>query len=118
MQYVLDAFLLLQVADLGTTVVDAVGDDGPAVVRARLDQVELIAAARAVLGLVERAGHRMEREALRAAVAVGVDLRCHTLLTYEWVVARHAAVIVQAEDIAGVVAVVLRIIAAAAVANA
>ena len=47
--------------------------DRPAVVLARLDQVQLVAARRTVLGLPQLVGDRIERQALRVAVAVAPD---------------------------------------------
>ena len=61
----LHAFLVASRVDLGAErVVRAVADDGPAVVLALLDDVELVAALRAVLGLPERARRRVEARGL------------------------------------------------------
>src|SRR3954471_4419534 len=53
----------------------AVADDRPAVVRARLQDVDLVAAVGAVLVLPDFAGVRIGREAERAAMAERVDFR-------------------------------------------
>ena len=55
-------------------IIDAVADHRPAVVLARLDDVDLVAALRAVLLLPELAVGGIEGEALRVAVAIGPDL--------------------------------------------
>ena len=65
--------LLGLVGNRGAVVVDAVGDDGPAVVVAALDAVQLVAAPRAVLGCPEVAGHRVPGHSLDVAVAVAPD---------------------------------------------
>src|SRR5688572_7523254 len=56
-----------------------VAHDRPAVVLAGTDDVELVAAIRAVLALPELAGHGMEREPERVAVTDRIDLRPETL---------------------------------------
>src|SRR5690606_571550 len=66
-------------------VVDAVAVDRPAVVGALLDQVELVAALRAVLTLPDVAVG-IDREALRAAVPVAPDLRPGVRTPHEGVV--------------------------------
>ena len=50
------AFLCLEGGDGGAVIVSAVGDDGPAVIDAGADEVDLVAAEGAVLGLCWRPG--------------------------------------------------------------
>src|SRR5690606_3845546 len=94
--------------DRVAVVVDAVADDGPAVVAAGPDEVELVATARPVLVRPDIARFRMDREALRVAVAVAPDLGQCALAVHERVVRGDAAVLVQADDGALVVREVLR----------
>src|SRR5690606_31234497 len=95
--------------DLGAErVVGAVADHGPAVVLALLDEVELVAALRAVLRLPERVRLGVPNETLRVAVAVAPDLRQRAGAADERIVVRHGAVVVQADDLALVAAQVLR----------
>ena len=86
-------------ADRRAVVVDAVGDDRPAVVAPGLDAVELVAAARAVLRGPELARHRVEREPLGVAVAVAPDAGESARAPHEGVVLRHAAVVEHAVDL-------------------
>ena len=71
----LHAGLRRALVDLRAAVVDAVADHRPAVVLALLDDVDLVAAARAVLVRPQLAGRRMQRRALHIAVAVAPDFR-------------------------------------------
>ena len=64
----------------------ALGDVDPAVVVALLDHVDLVAAVRAELGFPQLAGHGIDRQAERVAVAGGPDLRLVALLADERVV--------------------------------
>ena len=89
-------------------VVDPVAHDRPAVVPARQDQVDLVSALRAVLVEPEVAGLGMEREALRVAVAVAVDVLERALGSDERIVGGDAPVVVQAHDHAVVGGEVLR----------
>src|SRR5262249_10383851 len=89
-------------------VVRAVTDDGPAVVLALLDEVDLVAALRAVLGLPERARGGGERETLRIAVAPAPDLGQRALPSAERIGLRNRAVVVQPHDLALAAAQVLR----------
>ena len=75
------------------SVVDAVADNGPAVVAAGLDQVELVSALRAVLVLPQVAGPRVDGHPLGVAVAVGPYLRLRALHVHERVVGGDAAVV-------------------------
>src|SRR6185503_1385723 len=105
----LHSFLVAGRVDLGAErVVRAVTDDGPAVVLALLDDVELVAALRTVLALPERVGGPVEVEALRIAMAVTPDLGQRAGAADERVVLRDAAVVVQANDLALTAAQVLR----------
>src|SRR5690554_4792302 len=64
-----------RVADGGSAVLDAVGDDGPAVVCTRFDQVQLIAASGAELVDPQCARFGVQVDALWVSVAVAVDFR-------------------------------------------
>src|SRR5688572_28762097 len=94
--------------DQAGRVVDAIADDRPAVVLALLDAIQLVAALRPMLVRPQVAGLRVDDEALRVAMAVAPDLRARALATDERVVRRHAAVVVEAQDLALVVRQVLR----------
>ena len=82
-------------------VVIAVADDRIAVVRAALHEIQLVAAPRPHLDVPEPA-LRVEREPERIAVAERPDLRRHAAAIRERVVGRHAAVVVEAHDLAEV----------------
>ncbi len=84
----------------GAIVIHAVGDDGPAVVEAFFDQIEFVAAARAVLGVEEFAGYGVEGEALRVAVAVAPYSSIGFGVTDEGIISGDAAVVVEAMDFA------------------
>src|SRR6202035_1686059 len=60
--------------DRGARIVDPVHDHWPAVILAFLDDVELVAAARTMLGFPQTAGSRIERQAFLAPGAIGPDL--------------------------------------------
>src|SRR5690606_15773305 len=98
-------------------VVDAVRDSWPAVVAARAHQVALVAAPGAVLRCPEFAGLGVPSHALRVAVSVAVDLGAEALAPDEGVVLRNAAVVMQPDYRACVIARVLRAIALAALAR-
>src|SRR5581483_7415560 len=100
-----------RLVDLRAVIVDAIADHRPAVVLALLDEVDLIAAARAVLLLPQFAADRMKGEALRVAVAVAPDLRTCALSADERIVLRNAAVRRDAHDLAVVDGEVLRLVA-------
>src|SRR5215510_2711884 len=70
----LHAGLLGAGVDFGATVVDTVADHRPSVVFAGFRDVDLIAAARAVLVHPQLAAGWVERGALRVAVAIAPDL--------------------------------------------
>ncbi len=118
MQRLFQPFLGRAFADLGAGIIAAIGDDRPAIVLARLDQVNLIAAARAVLDGVEFAGGLVERDALRVAVALRPDFRERLSSRPERVIGRDAAVGIDMYDRARIVLPVLRAIAIAAIADA
>src|SRR5258706_8842722 len=80
-------------------VVDTTGHDGPSVVFALLHDVQLVAAARAVLVFPEAAGRWVERHALLVAHTVGPDLRKNPGLTEERIAGRRSAVIRDVDDL-------------------
>src|SRR5262245_298804 len=80
----------------------------PAVVAARLDDVDLIAAVRAHLGLPDRFRWLVPDETLGRAMAERVDFGPVTLFDDERVVLRHRAVRVVAQDLAAQAHRVLR----------
>ena len=96
-------------ADLGTRVVDAVADDRPAVVGARFDQIELIAAARTVLDGPDLAACRIDRERLGIAMPVTPDLGPGISAPDEGIVLRDAAIRIQARHLAEIAAQILRL---------
>src|SRR5690606_34272576 len=81
-------------------IVDAVGGQGPAVVEAGAGEVDLVAAARAVLAFPELAGARIDGQALGVAVAVAPDLRARAVAADAGIVRRDAAVQAQADQLA------------------
>src|SRR5262249_36900080 len=97
--------------DLGARIVDAVADHRPAVVLAGLRDVDLVAATWAVLVRPQLPGLRMDRGALRIAVAVAPDFRLGARAVDERIARRHRAVRPQPHDLAQMVAEVLRLIA-------
>ena len=78
--------------DLRTVVIDAIADHRPAIVLAFADDVDLVAAARAVLNLPEIAGCRIEREALSVAVAAAGEALRDSALDLERVDRSRVAV--------------------------
>src|SRR6185503_7284904 len=93
-------------------IVAAVAHHRPTVVLARADDVELVAAVGAVLALPNVAGDRVHGEAERAPVAERIDRRVPALLPRERIVLGHAAVVVEAQDLAGRRHVILSVAAA------
>src|SRR3546814_18029267 len=79
-------------ADLLAGIVDPVGDHRPAVIAPGLRDVDLVAAARAMLVQPDGAGLRADRHALDVAMAVGPDFRLRAGAADEGIVGRHAAV--------------------------
>src|SRR5580692_7809224 len=83
------------------------GDEGPAVIGALFDQVEFVAAARAVLNLIEIAIGR-ESQALGTADAIGPDLRQRPGLSGERIAGRRRAVLGDADHLAQMGVEILR----------
>src|SRR5438552_2543258 len=79
--------------DRSLVVVLAVRAQYPPVVLARLDAIQLVAAARPELRGPDLAGHRMQRQAGRVAMTERVDLRSKACLADERVVLRDGAVV-------------------------
>src|SRR5262249_38903021 len=99
--------------NLRAAVVDAIADHRPAIVLALLDDVDLVAALRAVLLLPQFSAHRMEREALRIAMSVAPDFAARARASDERIVRRDRAVGGDAHDLAVVDAKILRRVARA-----
>src|SRR4029077_20268500 len=97
-------------------VLTPVTDNRPAVVLPRLDDVDLVAAVRALLARPEVAVHRIEREALLVPLPERVDLRTESRAADERVVLRHRAVVIHADDLAEVIARILSAIGTIAIA--
>ena len=89
-------------------IVDAARDQRPAVVLAFLDDVQLVAAARAVIVLPQTAGSRIERQPFGAAHAVRPDLGKDARLADERIVGRRRPIRRDANDLAEVVVELLR----------
>src|SRR5690606_1009471 len=81
-------------------IVDAVGRQGPAVILACHGDIDLVAAARAVLMSPHFPRPGVQRPALLVSVAVRPDLRARTLCSDKWIVVRHAAVRMQPYQLA------------------
>src|SRR5688572_11983342 len=94
------------------------GHDRPAIVRTGLDAIHFVLTARgkeparSMLGLVQHARVRMEREALPVAMAERVHRR-----SGERVVRRHRAVLLEPEDLAAKGAAILRSVLLLAIAR-
>ena len=88
--------------------------DRPAVVGARLQDVDFVAAVRSHFVLPHLAGRRMHGEAERVAVAERVDLRLVSGASDERVVRRHGAIVIEAQHLARVAVRILRAAAVAA----
>ncbi len=78
----------------------ALAGDTPAVIVARLDDVDLVAAGGAVLGLPEQAGGGIESQAFGIAVAIGPDRAQRARRGHEGIVLGDGAVIVETMDLA------------------
>ncbi len=76
------------------------GRDRPAVIRATLDDIQLITALGAMLVGPQRPGPGVERGALLIAMAIGPYLGANALLAHERIVFRYAAVRIDAHDLA------------------
>ena len=100
--------LCVILADRRAWIVDAVHDHRPAVILAFLDDVQLVAAARSVIVLPQATGSRIERQAFRAAHAVGPDLGQHARLTDERIVGRRRAIRRDVNDLAEMIVELLR----------
>src|SRR5437867_2646145 len=86
----------------------AVGDDRPAIVQASLDDVDLVAALRAVIGLPQLAGFWMNGQPQGVPNAQSVNLRLVPGPADEWIVFGRAPIFIQTENLAGVLGRVLR----------
>ena len=75
----LHAGLLRAFVDARAAIIDAVADHRPAVILSGLRNVDLVAAARAVLVHPQFSARGIDRGALRIAVAVGPDFRLRAL---------------------------------------
>ena len=94
-------------------IIDAVADHRPAVILALADDVDLVAAARAVFDLPEIAGSRVDRETLLIAVAVAPDFRLRVGAADKWIVCRRRAVGRDPDQLAEMIGKVLRLVAMA-----
>src|SRR3954469_13849667 len=97
--------------DLRAGVIDAEADHRPAVVLALGDDIDLVAAARAVLDFPELAGDGMDREALFVAMAITPDLGPGSVAADERIVRRCSAIRRDADQLAEVIAEILRLVA-------
>src|SRR5581483_3931633 len=105
-------------ADRAAVVLPPVGDDRPSVIRAFLDDVQLVSAKRSVLRLPEHACDRIERESLRIAMTVAPDFRPCVLGCNKGIVRRHAAIVRETQNLAGVSRQLLRALFVVSVADA
>jgi hypothetical protein len=62
----------------------------------RLENIQFIAATRAMLGLPQFSGYRTERETLRIPIAIRPDARYGSRHMDEWVVFWDAAIVIHA----------------------
>src|SRR6267154_2342370 len=97
--------------NIGTGIVHAISDDRPTIVPARHDDVQFIAAARTMLCFVQPPTLYIEDQALLVAMAPSVDFRTDGSLSDEWIILRHAAVSVQADNLPEIGRQVLRFLA-------
>ena len=104
----LGARLLAVHRDRMALVIDAEGGEGPAVIAAGTNQVQLIAALRAVLVGPELAGGAIESETLRIAVPITPDLGPGAGRGDEGIVLGHRSVGLDAHDGPGGVGQILR----------
>src|SRR5271168_2300837 len=81
---------------IGAGIIHAVSDYRPTIVAARHDDVQFIAAARAMFCFPEPPAGYIEDQALLVAMTPGIDFRANGRLSDEWIVLRDAAVFVQA----------------------
>src|SRR5207247_1173898 len=85
----------------------AVTHERPAVVATGLDDIDLVAAIRAVLVLPHLSSSRMDGESDRVPMAERVHLGLVPGLSDEWIIVRHAAIVPQPQNLAGVAVGVL-----------
>jgi hypothetical protein len=85
--------------DARARVVASEAHDRPSVIAAPQDDVDLVTPIGAVLVVPERAGLGMDDEAERIAMPQGVDFGPMVLAAHEWVVARNAAIVLEAQDL-------------------
>src|ERR1700684_4366795 len=97
--------------NIGTGIVHAIRDYRPTVVPARHDDAQFIAAARTVFCFPEPPAGNIEDQALLVAMAPGIDLGTDGSLSNEWIVLRHAAVFVEADNFPEIGGQVLRLLA-------
>src|SRR5262249_16492265 len=96
---------------LFAAVIDAIADHRPAVVLATFGDVNLIAPARAVLVHPPFAAYRVQGAPFRIAMAVAPDFRFGARSFDEGIVRRHRTVRPNADDLAEMIAKVLRLVA-------
>src|SRR5204862_4417616 len=97
---------------LRTQVRAAIADERPAIVATSTDDVDFVAAIRAILVLPDVAGARLNGETERVPVAEGIHFRFAAGASNERVVARHGAVVAQPQHFARVAVRILCAIAA------
>ena len=85
----------------------AIRDDGPAVVGALANEVDLIPTPRTVFSRPELPVC-VEARTLRVSMPVGSNLGADTVLANEWVIRRHGAIAIDADDGSCVIVTVLR----------
>src|SRR5437773_409999 len=90
-------------------VVTAVRDDRPAVVPARSDDVDFVAAHRAILRFPDLTGLRMDEQPDRVANTERIDFGKVSWFADERIVLRNAPVVVQTQHLPHVIRWILRI---------
>src|SRR4029079_4003589 len=93
-----------------TVVVDAVRDEGPAVVAARRYHIEFVATLRSVFQCPNQAVAGIADQALRIAVSVAVDFGKRMGTANERIVVRYRSIGGEADDFAAVLEQVLRML--------
>ena len=99
------------------TIIHSVGDDRPAVILATLESVNLVTAARAMLGLPKGTRCWVSNQPLRVAIAVGPDRRIRVRLAGKGVILGDSSVIMDAVNFTIRPAQVLSLVHRAAVAD-
>src|SRR4029450_6752082 len=94
--------------DSWTEIIAAVAHHRPAVVPARLDNVDLVPPARSLLGRPELPGLRVDAQRVPIAVAERVDGWLEFGSSDEWIVWRHSSIVSQPDHLTRVIAGVLR----------